>query len=217
MSAYASIRQHTPAYVSIRQHTSAYLWSGSVVRRSRSHWSKLMDPSRTGGAGTPPPSSPVSSRAPAYASIRQHTSAYVSIRQRLAQARPPPPPPRRLERLQLRRACQYLYFCTRKCASICTFVLVNEGGGEHTARIRPHTPAYVSIHQHTSAYGNTRQHTSASRVPPQLPRMSETSRVCLRPSFFVLKIVSSALLPRPARASTRMPTSRRRGSNQELR
>jgi hypothetical protein len=68
LSAYISIRQHTSAYVSIRSaHTSAHTSASSALRR---------EPPRRSAPLLPAPV--------AYVSIRQHTSAYVSIRQHTA-------------------------------------------------------------------------------------------------------------------------------------
>jgi hypothetical protein len=77
--------------------------------------------------------------------IRQHTSAYVSIRQHTAPLQLQAP-------LQLR--CQYLYFLYYSAY----------------VSIRQHTSAYVSMRQHTSAYVSIRQHTSAY-VALRLPRL----------------------------------------------
>ncbi len=79
-SAYVRIRQHTSAYVSIRQHTSAYV---SIRQQTSAYVPTNTSPSHT---TSPPPRaypSPPSTRqhTSAYVSIRQHTSAYVSIRQ----------------------------------------------------------------------------------------------------------------------------------------
>jgi hypothetical protein len=80
----------------------------------------------------------------AYVSIRQHTSAYVSIRQHTS-------------------AC----VCIRQHASACVNASASSAYVsicQHTSAcvsMRQHTSAYVSIRQHTSAYVSIRQHTSA--------------------------------------------------------
>jgi hypothetical protein len=96
--AYASIRQHTqaggrytPAYVSIRQHTSAYLAS-NVLQKA---WGRLRPNAGLAGVAgvaggavrrqrTPPAVALCARppRAPAYVSMRQHMSAYVSAHTR---------------------------------------------------------------------------------------------------------------------------------------
>jgi hypothetical protein len=67
----------------------------------------------------------------AFASIRQHTSAYVSIRRK-----------------------ETLTRCVRACGCICS-------GVQALIRYNYYTSAYVSIRQHTSAYVSIRQQTSA--------------------------------------------------------
>ncbi len=84
-SAYVSIRQHTSAYVSIRQHASACvsippagIWEPSIRFKPK----RFGNDSRAGATEA----------SSACSSIRQHTSAYGSIRTlELAQRRPPPP------------------------------------------------------------------------------------------------------------------------------
>jgi hypothetical protein len=133
--------QHTSAYVSIHQHTSAYV-SIHLIRRLRRtiFYSAVLftiyvlecllvfrAPFHARRAVLP-----------AYVSIRQHASAYVSIRQPLVFRAP----------LHARRAVLPAYVSIRQDS------------------IRQHTSAYVSIRQHTSAYVSIRQHTSAY-VPPK--------------------------------------------------
>ena len=70
----------------------------------------------------------------AYISMRQHTSAYVSI-------------------VSIRQhASEYV--------SICHLLVHDAGVSIHLAstRMRQHPPAYISIRQHTSAYASIRQH-----------------------------------------------------------
>jgi hypothetical protein len=80
-SAYVSIRQHTSAYVSIRQHTSAYVSRGAIRQHTFSLEEALKCSStchcvlRSASA----PESCVGICLHTYVSIRQHTSAYVSI------------------------------------------------------------------------------------------------------------------------------------------
>ncbi len=173
-SAYASIRQHTSAYVSIRQHTSAYGLAQYAVRqhaptskrrvscmrfsicqlmsayvRLRQHWSAYLtegggrkDVFRACGSaaarGTRRAHTPVD--------IRQHTSAYVSIRQQ-----------QRAARITLTR----LYMSLRRHTSAyVAYVSIRQHTSAYVARARfsvpapqpQHTSAYVSIRQHTSAY-----------------------------------------------------------------
>jgi hypothetical protein len=71
---------------------------------------------------------------PVLVSIRQHTSAYVSIRQPSA------------------------YVSIRQHTS--AYVSIRQHTSAYVS-IRQHTSAYVSIRQHTSAYVSIRQHTSA--------------------------------------------------------
>jgi pyruvate-formate lyase len=71
---------------------------------------------------------------------RTHTARHTPSLQASTQMRGRRDLRRHQQRLQLREACQYLccqylyrqylHFCPRKCASICTFVRVNEGGVE---------------------------------------------------------------------------------------
>jgi hypothetical protein len=71
-------------------------------------------------------------------SIRQHTSAYVSIRQH--------------------SYCTKLRtFCTEHTSA---YVSIRQHTSAY-ASIRQHTSAYASIRQHTPAYVSIRQHTSA--------------------------------------------------------
>jgi hypothetical protein len=88
----------------------------------------------------------VSSRnRPAYyscISIRQHASAYVSIRQQ-----------------SYADTSAYVCIRQRTCAE-----LVLERMRHRNAHIRQHTSAYVSIRQHTSAYVSIRQHTCPELV-----------------------------------------------------
>ena len=68
---------------------------------------------------------------PAYVSIRQHTSAYVSMRQRsVAVKRDLPPSLRQMHQylyFLYYLMCHYSYFCSSKCVSICTCV---QAGGK---------------------------------------------------------------------------------------
>ncbi len=107
---------------------------------------------------------------PAYVSIRQHTSAYVSVSThlfRLAPCQPQPSPRAMTNRCASRPLCGPLHasvfvhfctgraskpstFCTSKASKLSSFVL-------HSARLfghllLQHTSAYVSIRQHTSVY-----------------------------------------------------------------
>jgi hypothetical protein len=168
-SAYVSIRQHTSAayvriapvsrvvavslsavasLVSIRQHTSAYVSN----KRQDSTCQPCRGRLALGGRFPRQHQRQRQAAAPqvsAYVSIRQHTSAAYG-------------------KLQVLR-CQYLYFCTSKPFSICTFVLekqVNCVPPPATPRARnepPHT-ASVSIRQHTLAY------VSITLPPPATPR-----------------------------------------------
>ena len=64
-----------------------------------------------------------------HVSIRQHTSAYVSIRQHE-------------EQVVVQGVLEVLDDALQRASAI----------RQHTGRIRQHTSAYVSIRQHTSAY-----------------------------------------------------------------
>ena len=111
-SAYVSIRQHTSAYVSIRQHT--------LYARLLRHIQHLDTAS-------------ASLFLHLYQLLRQNlflcTSKASTLRIYLARGR--------LDALQRRGACQYLYCWTSKCASICTFVLVHEGTVEQRSPSSP--------------------------------------------------------------------------------
>jgi hypothetical protein len=122
--AYASIRQHTPAYVSIRQHTAvgtrpALLALACSRELVGEHYGATIGSIRQ--------------HTSAYVSIRQHTSAYVSIRQNTSAY------------VSMRPRLQWQGACWRALRS----------------HYRQHTSAYVSTRQHTSAYVSIRQHTSA--------------------------------------------------------
>jgi hypothetical protein len=172
-AAYVSIRQHTSAYASIRQHTlreegacgacgwvqhtSAYV-SIPCGRRVR------VEPA--GVLGNPIcmvvlGSSEAAARlASIYVSIRQYTSAYVSIRWGALRRQPG---------WRRRQSCQCLYFCTSKqvllyqYASTCVPGVVTSVSQHPSAyvSIRQHTTASVRIRQHSSASVSIRQHTSA--------------------------------------------------------
>jgi hypothetical protein len=114
--------------------------------------------------------------------MRQHTSAYVSIRQHTLQ---PAAACAELRRQPLavgvsancrefRCTCRWL-----KCALPLSRSASVISRRQHTSAyvsIRQHTSAYVSIRQHTSAYVSIRQHTSAyvsvhlssARFPPRI-------------------------------------------------
>jgi hypothetical protein len=101
-------------------------------------------------------------RTVAYVSIRQHTSAYVSIRHILASTSTP---------VYANRWCTEhtsAHVSTRQHTS--AYVSIRQPTSadvsrrQHTSADvskRQHTSAYVSIRQHTSAYVSIRQHTSA--------------------------------------------------------
>jgi hypothetical protein len=114
LSAYVSIRQHTSAYVSIRQHTSAYVSIRPLPRELLPQltdlFAHLLSLRHEG----------VNLRvtgAKARAHLRQHKSAYFSIRQhegdnlRVTDAK---------ARAPLRQQGQYLYFCTSKASKLST-------------------------------------------------------------------------------------------------
>jgi hypothetical protein len=106
--AYASIRQHASAYVSMRH--------------------SIRDSIRRSGHAVL-----IAHAAVAYAcdSIRQHTSAYVSIR-------------------------QHESACVSMRQHTSAYVSMRQHASAYV--MRPHTSAYVSIRQHTSAYVSIRQH-----------------------------------------------------------
>jgi hypothetical protein len=151
-SAYVSIRQHTSAYVSIRPHASAYR-SAYVSRRQRLRegvtegavCERLRERCVRGlGHGT---LSRLQARtSSSRISIRQHTSAYVSIRQRLRQERAPLP--------------HASAAAAGSAPAPPAYVSIRQHTSAYVS-IRQHTSAYVSIRQHTSAYVSIRQHTSA--------------------------------------------------------
>jgi hypothetical protein len=85
-----------------------------------------------------------------YVWIRQHTSGYASIRQRMHG--------RQCLSLALPQLRQHFYFCTRKASKVSASL---NYFCWRSARVREHTSAYVSIRQHTSAYVSIRQHTLA--------------------------------------------------------
>jgi hypothetical protein len=82
-SAYVSIRQHTSAYVSIRQHTSAYVSIRIRIPSRRGLGGRDRDGPLAARTPRKPPrcTCRIRQHTSAYVSIRQHTSAYVSIRQ----------------------------------------------------------------------------------------------------------------------------------------
>ncbi len=156
------------ASVSICQHPSADLASacftpGSTVRATHTHTDTDTDTDRHTHTHTQPPShtsavlrllqslkpvwkmriTPCSKVRLAYVSIRQHTSAYASIRQKM---RVTP--------------------CSKHTSA---YVSIRQHTPAYTSirqkmRITPCSkvrPAYVSIRQHTSAYVSIRQHTPA--------------------------------------------------------
>ncbi len=86
----------------------------------------------------------------AYVSIRQHTSAYVSIRQRTAAY------------VRIRQHTAALRGHCRKAVAQPPLRTPRSyiGACGACVSIRQHTSAYVSIRQHTSAYVSIRQHTS---------------------------------------------------------
>jgi hypothetical protein len=102
---------------------------------------------------------------PAYVSVRQRTSAYVSIRQHIRQ--------RTSAYVSVRqhtscgssaRGSPITCMHTSAYVSIRQHTSAYVSIRQHTpayASIRQNTPAYVSIRQHTSAYASIRQHTSA--------------------------------------------------------
>jgi hypothetical protein len=109
-------------------------------------------------------------------SIRQHTSAYVSIRQHSFSMRPGGsnatstalPQPLAYVSIRLHSIRQH----TAAYVSIRHFHRPPGGRAanrclhyRHNGSIRQHTSAYVSIRQHTSAYVSIRQHTSTSWRP----------------------------------------------------
>jgi hypothetical protein len=115
MRAYVSIRQHTSAYVSIRQHTSSQVLLRLLVYaplRLRVGGGKKL-----AATASLRETSACVSCGLTYVSIRQHTSAYVSIRQR--------------------RAC---VSCGLRETSVCQHTSAY-------VSIRQHTSAYVSIRQ----------------------------------------------------------------------
>jgi hypothetical protein len=81
--------------------------------------------------------------------IRQHTSAYVSIRIRQQNG---------LDDIQ--RLCCHAPTLWPASLHASAYVSMRQGLG-FRVRLRHHTSAYVSIRQHTSAYVSIRQHTSA--------------------------------------------------------
>jgi hypothetical protein len=98
--------------------------------------------------------------------IRQHTPAYVSMRQHTGAVASP------------RGSC-YLHPHTPAYVSI----------RHHTpayVSIRHHTSAYVSIRQHTSAYVNIRQHTSAYAMRQHTSAPTSAYAMALRKLFFFL-------------------------------
>jgi hypothetical protein len=109
--------------------------------------------------------------------IRQHTPAYVSIRQhtsqtRLAQLAPVPTRPN-------------THVSRRQHASV---------------SMRQHTSAYVSIRQHTPAYVSIRQHTSACMCQ----HMSEYVSICRHtPSYASIRQHTSAYVSSPLRERRR--------------
>jgi hypothetical protein len=129
-AAECSIRQHTSAYVSIRQHTSEYVTSmcGQL--------SATVLPKRSAGLYTNATYVSIRQHTSAHVSMRQHTSAYVSIRQHTS-----------------------AYISTRQsgCSAGHTRCCKGRSAAASTAYVstRPHTSAYVSIRQHMSAHLRT--------------------------------------------------------------
>jgi hypothetical protein len=122
--------------VSIRQHTSAYGRDGA--RRETSQHTSRFSPSRW-----PPVLRPVCARR----GIRQHTSAYVSIR------------------LAFRHRVGHQ--CYALCAQGVAYVSIRQHTSAVSVRLafchrvgHQCYALYVSIRQHTSAYVSIRQHTS---------------------------------------------------------
>ncbi len=98
------------------------------------------------------------------ARIRQHTSAYVSIRQ---------------QALPAHKLVVLKYYETCCPPDVFQWRLCRRGN----AAYRPHTSAYVSMRQHTSAYVSIRQHTSAYVSIRQ--HTSACVRICQHTSAYV--------------------------------
>ncbi len=127
-SAYVSIRQHTSAYVSIRQHTYRVV-DGCEEEEEMDLIQQTESLSRSVTSAYISIQHTSASRHRAcLVLLRQHTSAYVSIRQHTSAS----------SRL---RACLALLRLYTSAYSI-----------------RQHTSAYVSMRQHTYAYVSISQH-----------------------------------------------------------
>jgi hypothetical protein len=147
-SAYVRIRQHTSAYVSIRQHTSAcvnmHQHASGYVSMHQHASAYVVPASQRPASPTPAPVSSISTKkrmrkgtrrwrpldSPSSGDgrgcyvIRQHASAYVSMRQHTSG-----------------RGCEVLVW---RCG-------VSQHTSAYVS-IRQHTSGYVSIRQHASAY-----------------------------------------------------------------
>jgi hypothetical protein len=94
-------------------------------------------------------------------SIRQHTSAYVSIREKCRQQTTAYVSPNTSAYVNAYRPpATSAYVSIRQHTSAYVSIRERIPASRH-ARIRQHTSAYVRIRQHTSAYVSIRPHTSA--------------------------------------------------------
>jgi hypothetical protein len=158
-SAYVSVRQHTSAYVSIRQHAcvsfgDAVRMQHAVVKRKVAEIA--LEARSIAYSWPPPPRSPP-----------LHTSAYVSIRQRLPWKHVASPTPGRHRREAphciRQRMSAYVSVCQEARGIAYSWPPPPRSPPLHTSAyvsIRQRMSAYVSIRQHTSAYASTRQHTA---------------------------------------------------------
>jgi hypothetical protein len=220
-----NLRQHTPAYVSIRQHTSAYV----SIRQHASAYVSMHLPAQMAmvqtppscpvstflhtsvSRSTPPPSTTIilchtrmlASNEPEKTRIRQHTSAYVSMRQhasaylchtRMVASNEPEKTyspaassahTALLCSVSVRIASTSLSAVSRPPPSPPPASSWNSltCGRRPTTDVAPPIPppAYVSIRQHTSAYVSIRQHTSAYVSIRQHTPYSSQTRFCVTP------------------------------------
>ncbi len=113
----------------------------------------------------------------AYARPRQHTPAYVSLRQRLHHLSLVS-----LTYIAYARASQHTpaYVSIRQRMRTLVEVLPAQGirqGKSAFASIRQHSPAYVSIRQHTSSYASIREHAS---TPEAMTAVRHRNHVSIR-------------------------------------
>jgi hypothetical protein len=147
------IRQHTSAYVSIRQHTSAYVsirTSRPSCMPARRPVTRMMSCPFSGGRSDVMRSRS-STALTCCDSIRQHKSAYGSIRQHTHL---------RQHIARQHSTAHIIHQHTSAYVSIRQHMSAYVSTRQHT-HLRPHigSSAFVSIHQHTSAYVSIRQHT----------------------------------------------------------